>query len=88
MKFMVTEEEAREMARFEEEAGCDISAGPDWGIHLDKVIELALNPVDRGKLIELLSEQLGRMLSPEELEDLVADFQRKVAEKLASRKSA
>lgn len=64
------------------------SAGPDWGVHLDKVIELALNPVDRGKLIELLSEQLGQMLSPEELEDLVADFQRKVAEKLASRKSA
>lgn len=42
MRFQITEEEAREMARLEQECGCDISAGPDWGIHLDKVMELAL----------------------------------------------
>ena len=44
MRFQITEEEAREMAKLEEECGCDISAGPDWGIHLDKVMELALYP--------------------------------------------
>jgi hypothetical protein len=42
MEFKITEAEAREMAQLEEECGCDISAGPDWGIHLDKVLALAL----------------------------------------------
>lgn len=46
MEFKITEAEAREMAKFEEEVGCDPSAGADWGIHLDKVIELTLNRVD------------------------------------------
>lgn len=42
MRFQITEEEAYEMARLEEECGCDISVGLDWGIHLDKVMEIAL----------------------------------------------
>jgi hypothetical protein len=46
MEFRITEAEAREMARLEEECGCDINAGSDWGIHLDKVMELALHPID------------------------------------------
>ena len=52
MDFRITEAEAREMARLEEESGCDISAGPDWGIHLDKVMELALYPIDKPTFIE------------------------------------
>jgi DNA-binding response OmpR family regulator len=98
MKFTVTEEEAREMAQFEEEAGGDISAGTDWRIHLDKVLELALEHTElvpqrlRVKLVELLSEQLGKVLSNEEIEELVAGFQvqvqRKVAEKLTTQESA
>lgn len=98
MKFTVTEEEAREMAQFEEETGCDISAGADWGIHLDKVLELALHQSSsvpqklRVQLVELLSEQLGKVLSSEEVEELVAGFQvqvqKKVSEKLTSQESA
>jgi hypothetical protein len=42
MKFEITEAEAREMAKFEEEVGCDVSAGPDWGIHFDKVIDFVV----------------------------------------------
>jgi hypothetical protein len=41
MEFKITAEEALEMARFEESVGCDISAGPDYGIHLG---ELMANP--------------------------------------------
>lgn len=98
MKFTVTKEEAREMAQFEEEAGCDISAGADWGIHLDKVLELALEQTElvpqrlQVKLVELLSEQFGKVLSNEEVEELVAGFQaqlqRKVSEKLTTQESA
>ena len=42
MEFKITEAEAREMARFEEEVGCDISAGIDWGVHFDKLIDFVL----------------------------------------------
>ncbi len=52
MEFRITEAEAREMARLEEECGCDITAGPDWGIHLDKIMELALHPIDKPTLSE------------------------------------
>jgi hypothetical protein len=43
MEFKISEAEAREMADFEEAVGCDVSAGPDWGIHFDKVIEFVLD---------------------------------------------
>jgi len=85
MKFTVTEAEARQMAQFEEEAGCDISAGPDWGSDFDKVLEVVLAQVDHVKLTELLSEQLGQVLSPEEVKELVASFQSKVREKVAEK---
>jgi hypothetical protein len=92
MEFKITAEEALEMARFEEEVGCEISAGPDYGIHLAEVLELVLHQVDRGKLVELLSEQVGNSLSPEEIEEVATSFQVQVqarlTEKLASRRSA
>jgi hypothetical protein len=69
MEFKITEAEAREMAKFEEEAGCDLSAGADWGIDLDKVIELALNPVVRGKFIE----------------EVASSFQLQIQERLANK---
>jgi hypothetical protein len=68
MEFKITEAEAREMARFEEEVGCDISAGPDWGIHFDKVIELVLNQgEDNQKFIDLPTEQFGSVMPSEEI---------------------
>jgi hypothetical protein len=94
MEFKITEEEAREMARFEEEVGCNLSAGPDYGIHLGKVMALALNPieVDREKIIELLSQQVGNLLSREEIEEITVSFQiqiqERIAGKVAARKSA
>jgi hypothetical protein len=92
MKFTVTEAEAREMARFEEEVGCDISAGRDYGSHLDKVMEVALHQVDREKIMELLHDQLGNVLSREELKEVVsalqAQIQQRVVEKISLRKSA
>jgi hypothetical protein len=52
MKFEITEAEAREMAKFEEEVGCDVSAGPDWGIHLDKVIDFVLEQTSSNTAID------------------------------------
>jgi hypothetical protein len=94
MEFKITEAQARAMARFEEEAGCDISAGPDYGVHLGKVMALALNQVevDRGKFVDLLYDQLGNVLSREEIEEVASSFQAqlqaRLAEKVATRQSA
>jgi hypothetical protein len=85
MEFKITEAEAREMARLEEESGCDISAGPDWGIYLDKVMELALYPGSHNKFIELLNEQFGTVMSSEEIEEVAASFQMQIQERLAGR---
>ncbi len=63
MEFKITAQEAKDMAQFEEEVGCDIGAGPDMGVHLglamplatiEDGIALALSQVDRKKLMELL----------------------------------
>ncbi len=68
MEFKITEAEAREMARFEEEVGCDISAGPDWGIHLVTVLEFVLNQPNHGKFVDLLKEQYGTVLPGQDVE--------------------
>ena len=82
MEFKITEAEAREMARFEEEVGCDISAGPDWGSRFGKVLEFVLNQPDHGKFVALLKEQYGTVLSPEEIEDVAVSFQAQLQERL------
>ncbi|KAM3096140.1 hypothetical protein ACKFKF_23415 [Phormidesmis sp. 146-12] len=86
MKFTVTEAEARQMAQFEEEVNCDISAGSDWGSDFDQVLELVLTQIDNAKLTELISEQLGQVLSLEEVKELVASFQSQVREKVAEKR--
>jgi hypothetical protein len=82
MEFKITEAEAREMARFEEEVGCDISAGPDWGSNLGKVLEFVLNQPDHGKFVDLLTEQCGTLLSPEEIEEVAVSFQAQLQQRL------
>jgi hypothetical protein len=85
MEFKITEAEAREMAKLEEEVGDDLSAGADWGIHLDRVMELALNRVDLSKFIDLLNEQVGSVMSPEEIEEVASSFQMQIQQRLKSK---
>jgi hypothetical protein len=85
MEFKITEAEAREMAKLEEEVGDDLSAGADWGIHLDRVMELALNRVDLSKFIDLLNEQVGSVMSPEEIEEVASSFQVQIQQRLKSK---
>jgi hypothetical protein len=85
MEFKITEAEAREMAKLEEEAGGDLSAGADWGIHLDRLMELALNRVDLSKFIDLLNEQVGSVMSPEEIEEVASSFQMQIQQRLMSK---
>jgi hypothetical protein len=93
MEFKITEAEARAMAEFEAEVGVDISAGADWGIHLDRVMELAIDSEYRtlpdrfahGKFVELLSEQFGSVMSAAEIEEVAASFQSQIQQRLASK---
>lgn len=73
------------MALFEEKLGCDVSAGPDIGIHLADALSLALNQVPMAKLRELLHEQLGNLLSEEEVELAVESVQLVLQDFLASK---
>jgi non-canonical (house-cleaning) NTP pyrophosphatase len=92
MEFKISEAQARAMACFEEETGCDISVGPDYGIHLDKVMALALHLIYQETLVELLSHQFSHVLSREEVEEVAMSFQVQLQErimtKIANQKSA
>jgi hypothetical protein len=93
MEFKITEAQAREMAKLEEEVGSDLSAGADWGIHLVRVMELAIDSEDRtlpvrfahNKFVDLLSEQFGNVLSREEIEEVASSFQSQIQARLASK---
>jgi hypothetical protein len=83
MAFKITEAQARSMAWFESEAGCEVSAGPDYGIYLGDVMALALHPVDREKFVDLLCDEFGTVLSAEEIEEVASSFQTQVQERIA-----
>jgi hypothetical protein len=93
MEFKITEAEAHEMAKLEEECGCDVSAGPDWGSNLDRVMALGLHPNDatepmlreHNKFIDLLNEQFGNVMSSDEIEEVAASFQMQIQERLANK---
>ncbi len=92
MEFKFTEANAIALAEIESESGGMISAGPELGDRLGEMLRLELLSVDRQKVMALVSERLGEVLSQDEIEMLVADFQlqlqRKVSEKMTSKKSA
>jgi protein-arginine kinase activator protein McsA len=92
MQFQISDAQVRAMARLEIEAGCDVSAGPDYGIHLGKVMELAFHQVNREKFVNLLSQEVGNVLSREEIEEVASNIQAQiqelVAEKVSSQQSA
>lgn len=92
MEFKITEEEAREFAQLEASAGCDIGAGFDWGTSLGTFLASTNSYIDHEKLVELLRDRLGTVLSQEEIEDAARNVQAqlrdRVVEKYQSAKSA
>lgn len=58
-------------AQIEEEADCDISAGADWSVRSP----YSQHPINHEKLIALLQDELGEVLSLEELEDMALKVQ-------------
>lgn len=61
--------------RIEEQAGCDIEAGLELGQHLGDYLVKSQNYINREKLMLLLREELGEILSPTELEEMANAIQ-------------
>lgn len=82
MDFKLDEADIRALAQIEAEAGCDISAGADWSTRLGDDLALLQKPVDQQKLIALLHEDLGELLSPDEVVAIANDFQNHIHQRL------
>jgi hypothetical protein len=66
----------------EDEAGCDISAGLDWGQDLGEYLANAQGCINREKLISVLQEDVGALLSEKEIEDIVNVAQTHVRDRI------
>jgi len=74
--------------QIEDEADCDISAGLDYGQNLDKYLELLSRherPISHVKFLEILTDEVGIILSKEEIEKLADEFQFKMNEALVKK---
>jgi len=71
MDFKLDEVELRAIALIEEEADCDISAGANWSARLPH----SQRPINHEKLIALLQDGLGEVLSLEEVEEMALTVQ-------------
>jgi hypothetical protein len=76
----------------EDEAGCDVEAGPDVGQLLVEYINQLEGSVTYKRLLEFLKEELGSVLPVEEIETIAGstlkDVSKRVKEKRASIKTA
>ncbi len=62
----------------EDEAGCDVDAGLDLGQHLGEYIAKSQGYINHEKLMSILREELGNLLTQEDLEMIVDDWQKDV----------
>lgn len=90
MEFKLSEARLRELAQIEAETNCDIEAGFNWGQNLGTYLKQVNSYVDDEKLMAVLQERLGDVLSREELQEMIHSFQvqlrNRVIEKLQSAK--
>lgn len=62
----------------EDEAGCDVEAGLNLGQHLGEYLAKSQGYINNEKLMSVLQEKLGAVLSQEELEEVVDAMQKDV----------
>jgi hypothetical protein len=64
--------------KVEDEAGCDIEAGLNFGQHSGEYLAKTQNYIDPEKLMAILREELGTLLSQAELQKIVDAMQKDV----------
>ena len=87
MEFVFDEAAAREAARIEDEAGCDIIAGYDLGANAGAYLSFVSNygdGIDPEKLKQFLRQELLRfpIFDEEDVEEIAAAALRKVGHRL------
>jgi hypothetical protein len=63
--------------QIEEEASCDIQAGLRLGKHFKEYVGLTQRYINHEKLISVLREELGEILSSEDIEQIAIDTQKR-----------
>ncbi|MGF1539313.1 MAG: hypothetical protein ACFCU5_02505 [Pleurocapsa sp.] len=66
--------------QIEEEAGCDVQAGLPLGKHFKEYIEYTQRYINHEKLMSVLQEELGEILSSEDIEQIAIDTQKRANE--------
>ena len=78
-------------AQIEDEADCDISAGLDHGQNVGEYLKMEMSkskPISNGRFIQVLQDEIGTVLSEQEIEKLVQDFQIRVDEAIKNKSKA
>jgi hypothetical protein len=71
----------------EQEAGCDVEAGPDVGQLLVEYINQLEGSVTYKRLLEFLKEELGSVLPIEEIETIADSTLKDVSERMQEKRS-
>jgi len=66
--------------QIEEEVGCDIEAGLPLEKHFKEYIEQTKRYINHEKLLSVLQEELGTILSSEDIEKIAIDTQKRTNE--------
>lgn len=82
-EFDIDEAEMLRDVQIEDESGCDIRAGINHGTNLGNYLFEKINIISYDELKEILTDsKVGNVLSPEEIDEVIAKIQEKI---LASR---
>ncbi len=73
--FDIDDEELRRMNQIEEECGCDVIAGVDHGVNLGNYFCQTMNSISYDQLKEILNSKTGKVLSPEDVDEIVSEIQ-------------
>ncbi len=71
----------REAVTMEDEADCDIHAGLELGQNLGEYVKNAKSYINRQKLISVLKDGFGEVLSPTDIEEIADELQKEAQEK-------
>jgi hypothetical protein len=66
--------------QIEAASGCDIQAGLPLGKHFKEYVEQTQRYINHEKLLLVLQEELGAILSPEDIEKIANDTQKRTNE--------
>ena len=74
--------------QIEKEEGCDIQAGLPLDKHFKEYIELTQRYINHEKLMSVLQDELGAILSPEDIEKIAINTQKRAKDVIREREKS